>query len=193
MRIQCGFAYGAKMLGEILTLPMEKMVQELEIFFLNTLDRNGRGLRMDVDAPVPTFGTGKFDRFCLSGEFDSYYNDFVYGQWHREHALASGQPPSPPPIALPTPSPPPLSPLPPSPRNQNDGRWNTSSRFQFQIRATTPPWRGADAFVLRPILQHPQSPRGGSYSEFGKSRGTGTYIPSTVRKTVNINVLTLAA
>lgn len=176
MRIQCAFAYGAKMLGEILMLPMEKMVQELEAFFLNTLDRNGRGLRMDVDAPVPTFGTGKFDNFSLNGEFDSYYNDFLYGQWHQEHNLASDQPPSLLPPALP----------PQSPRN-----WDTSCRFQFQNRATTPPWRGADAFVLRPLLQQPQSPGGGSCNEFGRSRGTGTYIPKPVRKIINFNVLTL--
>ncbi|XP_031372713.1 uncharacterized protein LOC116187855 isoform X2 [Punica granatum] len=177
MRIKCAFAYGARTLGTILMLPIEQMVRELETFFLNTLNRNGRGVRLDVDAPVPVFGTGKFERFSLNGELDSYYNDFLHGQQRQEHALSSDQPPSLPSLALTAPA---LAP--PSPRNQNDGRWSPSSRLQFQSRATPSSWRGADAFVPRPHLQHPQSPRAASYIEFGRSRGTGTYIPVTARR-----------
>jgi hypothetical protein len=45
----------------------------LELFFRNTLNRNGKGQRPDIDVPVHAFGTGKSVKPVLVGDCDNYY------------------------------------------------------------------------------------------------------------------------
>ncbi|KAF8009876.1 hypothetical protein BT93_J0764 [Corymbia citriodora subsp. variegata] len=86
-RMRCALAYGAQKLGEILMLPGERLLEGIESFFQNTLDRNGRGLRPDIELAVSAFGTGKIEVADLAGDFPSYYNNLVCSQWHYEHNL----------------------------------------------------------------------------------------------------------
>ncbi|XP_058075306.1 uncharacterized protein LOC131223814 isoform X2 [Magnolia sinica] len=58
-RIRSAFTYGARKLGRILLLPGEGIVDELNKFFMNTLDRHGSGERPDVQDPVPSFRESK--------------------------------------------------------------------------------------------------------------------------------------
>ena len=52
----------------------------LERFFMNTLDRNGKGQRPDVEVPVPAFGTGRSEESVLRGDCESYYGALRYVQ-----------------------------------------------------------------------------------------------------------------
>ncbi|XP_062215662.1 uncharacterized protein LOC133916147 isoform X2 [Phragmites australis] len=47
-RIRTAFSYGARKLGQILTLPSQLVPDEIYSFFKNTLGRNGRGVRPDI-------------------------------------------------------------------------------------------------------------------------------------------------
>lgn len=47
-RIRSAFTYGAKKLGQILLCSEEKIAEELDTFFLNTVERHGNGHRPDV-------------------------------------------------------------------------------------------------------------------------------------------------
>lgn len=83
-RIKSALSLGAQTLREILKLPGESMGAELEKFFVTTIDRNGRGERPDVNAPVCAFGIGRSEESDLWGEYDSYYSSMLYGQaFHR--------------------------------------------------------------------------------------------------------------
>ncbi|ONI24797.1 hypothetical protein PRUPE_2G262700 [Prunus persica] len=83
-RIKSALSLGAQNLREILKLPGESMGAELEKFFVTTIDRNGRGERPDVNAPVCAFGIGRSEESDLWGEYDSYYSSMLYGQaFHR--------------------------------------------------------------------------------------------------------------
>ncbi|VVA18521.1 PREDICTED: PAP/OAS1 substrate-binding domain [Prunus dulcis] len=83
-RIKSALSLGAQNLREILKLPGESMGAELEKFFMTTIDRNGRGERPDVNAPVCAFGIGRSEESDLWGEYDSYYSSMLYGQaFHR--------------------------------------------------------------------------------------------------------------
>ncbi|PQQ05934.1 hypothetical protein Pyn_21567 [Prunus yedoensis var. nudiflora] len=83
-RIKSALSMGAQNLREILKLPGESMGAELEKFFMTTIDRNGRGERPDVNAPVCAFGIGKSEESDLWGEYGSYYSSMLYGQaFHR--------------------------------------------------------------------------------------------------------------
>eukprot|EP00268_Persea_americana_P011133 TRINITY_DN1465_c1_g2_i2.p1 TRINITY_DN1465_c1_g2~~TRINITY_DN1465_c1_g2_i2.p1 ORF type:complete len:984 (-),score=174.72 TRINITY_DN1465_c1_g2_i2:957-3908(-) len=52
-RIRSAFTFGARKLGRILTLPGESMADELNKFFMNTLERHGSGQRPDVQDYFP--------------------------------------------------------------------------------------------------------------------------------------------
>lgn len=52
-RIRSAFTYGARKLGQILLLTVDDIVDELNKFFTNTLERHGSGRRPDVRVFVP--------------------------------------------------------------------------------------------------------------------------------------------
>nr|KYP69481.1 hypothetical protein KK1_008672 [Cajanus cajan] len=86
-RLKFALSYGAKRLKQILTLPGEEMGAALEKFYLNTLDRNGKGERADVDVPVSPFGIGRSEESVLCGDCDSYYGGLQYVQLYRNYAM----------------------------------------------------------------------------------------------------------
>ncbi|QHO16385.1 hypothetical protein S245_034138 [Arachis hypogaea] len=79
-RIRFALSFGARKLKEILALPGEKMGSALERFFMNTLDRNGKGQRPDVEVPVHAFGTGRCEEPVLYGDCENYYDALQYLQ-----------------------------------------------------------------------------------------------------------------
>ncbi|MED6185100.1 hypothetical protein PIB30_053787 [Stylosanthes scabra] len=95
-RIKFALSFGARKLKEILTLPGERMGAALEGFFKNTLDRNGKGQRPDIEVPVHAFGTGRSEEPVLRGDCESYYGALRYVQLHRKHAMPFAAYPSPP-------------------------------------------------------------------------------------------------
>ncbi|XP_025013825.2 uncharacterized protein LOC8260858 [Ricinus communis] len=164
-RIKCALSYGAQRLGEILMLPGENMGAGLENFFINTLDRNGRGERPDAPVPVPTFGTGRSEASDLSGDYDNYYNGILQGQWYHSYSL---------PVS------PQLTP-PSSPSQIQQGcTWDTLSQL-LRWKQNFLSQRGTNVFVPRVPYHHPYAAKvyatASSTDEMGKSRGTGTYIP----------------
>lgn len=54
-RIRSAFTYGAKKLGQILLSSEEKIAEELDKFFLNTVERHGNGHRPDVPNSIFCF------------------------------------------------------------------------------------------------------------------------------------------
>ncbi|KAG8096073.1 hypothetical protein GUJ93_ZPchr0013g37017 [Zizania palustris] len=48
-RIRIAFSYGARKLGQVLLLPLELIPDEIYGFFKNTLNRNGNGVRPDIN------------------------------------------------------------------------------------------------------------------------------------------------
>ncbi|KAL0896636.1 hypothetical protein Bca101_080597 [Brassica carinata] len=60
-RLKHAFTLGARKLKDILTLPGETMGWKLEKFFGNSLEKNGKEQRIDVEELVTTFGTGRSD------------------------------------------------------------------------------------------------------------------------------------
>ncbi|KAK0592027.1 hypothetical protein LWI29_012180 [Acer saccharum] len=164
-RIRCALAYGAQRLKNILMLPGESIGIELENFFTNTLERNGKGQRPDIQVPVPAFGTGRSVVSDLSGDYDSYYNSLLYGQNYHDYILpVSGQ--------FSTPSPP--------SQICNRTGWDTLRQFVRCKRSSFYRW-GAEVFDPRFSVYHPyvsQLPAATfNLDEVEKSRGTGTYIP----------------
>ncbi|KAL5079023.1 hypothetical protein RYX36_007444, partial [Vicia faba] len=81
-RIGYAFAFGAEKLKEILNLPGESMGGALEVFFMNTLNRNGKGQMPDIDVPVPAFGTGRSEEPVLVGDCDSFYGGLQHAQMY---------------------------------------------------------------------------------------------------------------
>eukprot|EP00257_Ricinus_communis_P026003 XP_025013417.1 uncharacterized protein LOC8259537 isoform X2 [Ricinus communis] len=165
-RIKCALSYGAQRLGEILALPGENMGAGLEIFFINTLDRNGRGERPDTLVPVPTFGTGRSEAFDLSGDYDNHYSGLLQGQWYHKYSL-------------------PVSPemTPPSSPSQiqQSFTWDRLSQL-LRCKQNFLSQRGTNVFVPRVPHRHPYAPKvyatASTSDEKGKSQGTGTYIPN---------------
>ncbi|KAF3556643.1 hypothetical protein F2Q69_00017760 [Brassica cretica] len=87
-RLKHAFTLGAKKLKDVLTLPRETMGWKLENFFGNSLERNGKGQRLDVDEPITAFGTGRSELSELRGDFERYFQSLVYGKWfHGETHL----------------------------------------------------------------------------------------------------------
>ncbi|XVF41223.1 hypothetical protein PTKIN_Ptkin01aG0263300 [Pterospermum kingtungense] len=164
-RIKCALSYGAQTLGEILMLPGENMGAGLEKFFVNTLGRNGRGLRPDVQIPVHAFGSGRSETSDLSGDFDGYYNGLLYSKWYHNYALlVPGQP----------------STVSSSSQTQKKSAWNAVRRF-VGCKQNVFTRRGTNVFIPRLPFSHPSALRlpAATYGadEMTKSRGTGTYIP----------------
>lgn len=88
-RIMHAFTLGARKLRDVLSLPGETMGWRLEKFFGNSLERNGKGQRQDVNDPVTAFGTGRSELSELSGDFEGYFGRLVYGQMYHSHRDAS--------------------------------------------------------------------------------------------------------
>ncbi|CAD5325982.1 hypothetical protein ISN45_At03g049300 [Arabidopsis thaliana x Arabidopsis arenosa] len=86
-RIRHAFTLGARKLRDVLSLPGDTMGWRLEKFFRNSLERNGKGQRQDVNDPVTAFGTGRSELSELSGDFDSSFGRLVYGQMYHGHSL----------------------------------------------------------------------------------------------------------
>ncbi|XWS08378.1 hypothetical protein CRYUN_Cryun41cG0074600 [Craigia yunnanensis] len=168
-RIKCALSYGAQRLGEILMLPGENMGMELEKFFVNILDRNGRGQRPDVHIPVHAFGTGRSEVSDMSGDYDGYYNSLLYSQWYHNYALPVPAQPS----AV------------SSPQTQKKSAWNALRSF---VRCNQNSFyrRGTNVFIPRLPFSHPcalQLPAATyGIDKMIKSRGTGTYIPDVTHQ-----------
>ncbi|XP_044462258.1 uncharacterized protein LOC123193376 isoform X3 [Mangifera indica] len=167
-RIRCALLHGAQRLRAILMLPGESIGMELEKFFVNTLDRNGKGHRPDAQVPVSVFGTGRYEESDLSGDFNSYYNGLLYGQWYHDYTL---------------PVPSQLNPsLPPS-EICNKGGWDSLLQFVHCKQNFCYQW-GTEVFVPRLPFCHPYASHlsGATFNvnEVEKSRGTGAYIRDMV-------------
>ncbi|GAU24460.1 hypothetical protein TSUD_319370 [Trifolium subterraneum] len=159
-RIRFALTFGARQLKEILKLPGQSMGGALEVFFMNTLNRNGKGQRPDIDVPVPAFGTGKSEKPVLVGDCDSYYGGLQYVQLYRNHVM-------------------PLVAHTSSPSIPFDAVAHSSSS-SIQQNWYMYYHRGADLYVPRQTFFPPNAPPPPptySLEDMGKSRGTGTYIP----------------
>ncbi|CAH2063978.1 unnamed protein product [Thlaspi arvense] len=82
-RIIHAFTLGARKLRDVLSLPGETMGWRLEKFFRNSLERNGKGQRQDVNDPITAFGTGRSELSELSGDIQVYLERLVYGQMYH--------------------------------------------------------------------------------------------------------------
>ncbi|XP_020212333.1 uncharacterized protein LOC109796896 isoform X2 [Cajanus cajan] len=151
-RLKFALSYGAKRLKQILTLPGEEMGAALEKFYLNTLDRNGKGERADVDVPVSPFGIGRSEESVLCGDCDSYYGGLQYVQLYRNYAM--------PPVTV-------RSSSPSSPSQDDIHALSMQQNWNMFYQS------GTDVYIPGQTLYHPTY----SLEEGGKSRGTGTYIP----------------
>ncbi|CAN1858330.1 hypothetical protein LINPERHAP1_LOCUS42836 [Linum perenne] len=86
-RIKYALSYGAEKLRGILVGPGESIGVGLERFFVNTIDRNGRGQRPDAHDPVPAFGTGRCDASDLNGDYERCHTGLMQGQWYHNYVL----------------------------------------------------------------------------------------------------------
>ncbi|GMI72465.1 hypothetical protein like AT3G56320 [Hibiscus trionum] len=167
-RIRCALTYGTQRLGEILMLPGENMGMGLEKFFVNTLDRNGRGQRPDVQIPVHAFGTGKSEVSDLCGDYDGYYNGLLYSQWYHYYAMN-------------VPVQPTTSVSSSSSQTPKHGALDAIRRL-VRYKRNIFYQKGMNAFIPRLPFYHPcalQLPAAAyGIDNMTKSRGTGTYIPN---------------
>ncbi|XP_039060932.1 uncharacterized protein LOC120205057 [Hibiscus syriacus] len=169
-RIRCALIYGTQTFGEVLMLPGEKMGIGLENFFVNTLNRNGRGQRPDVQVPVHAFGTGKSEVSRLSGDFDVYCNGLLYSQWYHYYALNVPVMPA---TTVSSPS-----------QTPKHGAWD-ALRWFVRCKRNTFYRKGTNFFIPRLQFAHPfalQLPAAYGIDNMTKSRGTGTYIPNMARQ-----------
>ncbi|KAF8402502.1 hypothetical protein HHK36_010587 [Tetracentron sinense] len=74
-RIRSAFSYGARKLGRILLLPGENIADELNKFFINTLDRHVSGQRPDVQDPVLPFGANGSSSASSFSDIDTCAED----------------------------------------------------------------------------------------------------------------------
>ncbi|KAE8655533.1 Melibiase family protein isoform 1 [Hibiscus syriacus] len=167
-RIRCALTYGAQRLGEILMLPGENMGMGLEKFFVNTLDRNGRGQRPDVRIPVHAFGSGKSEVSDLSGDCDGYCNGLLYSQWYHYYAVNVPLQPT---TTVSSSS---------SSQSQKHSAWDALRRL-VRCKRNNFNRKGTNVFIPRLPFSHPTALRL-TASTYGmdnmtKFRGTGTYIP----------------
>ncbi|XP_028768831.1 uncharacterized protein LOC114726413 isoform X2 [Neltuma alba] len=75
-RIRSAFKYGARKLGWILMLPKDKIEDELNKFFANTLDRHGNTQWDDILLPSLAYGARAFD-FSSSSDSRSFPEDMA--------------------------------------------------------------------------------------------------------------------
>ncbi|GAV62491.1 NTP_transf_2 domain-containing protein [Cephalotus follicularis] len=159
-RIRCALSHSAQRLEEILLLPSESMGMGLQKFFMNTLDRNGRGQRPDLQVPVPSFGTQRSQVSDLVGDYDSYYTGLLYSQCYHNYTL---------PVCA---QPRPLS----SPSHfHNRSAW-AAIRQWVRCKRNVFYRRGTDLYVPTLPFRHPYAATF-CIDDRRKSRGTGTYIP----------------
>lgn len=150
-RIKYAFSYGSQKLGEILMLPMARMGRELEKFFKNTLDRNGKGERLDVEDIVPAFGTGRFVSPSIDGELNTFYSNLMYSQWQFGGGCGFD-------------------------RQNYDARWDALSKIVSQKcmdHVSVP----IQPFIPRPFEELLPLPP----ARHTTTKGTGTFIPIMVR------------
>lgn len=147
-------------------LPGENRGEALEKFFVNTLDRNGRGQRPDVHVPVPAFGTGRSEISDLNGDYDSFYGGLQYGQRYHDGTLSVS--------------------LQPYSNPSQMGNKSVRDALALSVRGN---WnmfhrKGTDAFVPALSLCNPNASQLHastlSVRKTWISRGTGTYIPDMV-------------
>jgi hypothetical protein len=172
----------------------------LEVFFMNTLNRNGKGQRPDTDVPVPAFGTGNSEESVLLGDCNSYYGGLQYVQLYRNHAKPLVAHPSS--LSIPFddvahscfPSIPSdvvaHSSHPSIPFNDVAHSSSASIQFDADLLALQQNWYmyyygGSNIYVpnetfFPPNAPIPPLPPTYSLDDIGKSRGTGTYIPDMV-------------
>lgn len=167
-RIKYAFSYGAERLWEALKLPGESMGMALEKFFVNSLDRNGKGQRADAQVPVPAFGTGRSEASDLGGDYSNLYYSMQYGHWYHNYTLYLNSCSSP------------LSS--PSSQTYNESPWDGVRQL---LRSMTHPFyqNDQDVYYQRPLVCHPYASQvpitTNGTDGMVRSRGTGTYIPET--------------
>lgn len=160
-RIKFALSFGARKLKDIFRLPGQRMGAALERFFMNTLNRNGKGQRPDIDFPVPAFGTERFVEPVLYGDSDSFYGGIRYVQSGRNY----GAPP------------PPLPGSPTSPSQADTLALQAHQNWSMLYQ------RGTNVYAPKQAHYPPNSNASHapySLEEAGKSRGTGPYIPDMV-------------
>uniref|UniRef100_A0A6N2LEL4 PAP/OAS1 substrate-binding-related domain-containing protein n=1 Tax=Salix viminalis TaxID=40686 RepID=A0A6N2LEL4_SALVM len=78
-RIRSAFKYGARKLGRILSLPKERIPDELKTFFANTLDRHGSDYRTEVENSELASGARSSDNsVSLSSHSDTFSEDDMH-------------------------------------------------------------------------------------------------------------------
>ncbi|XP_074280523.1 uncharacterized protein LOC141605586 [Silene latifolia] len=85
-RIKSALSYGFQRLSDILILPPEELRAGLERFFNNTLERNGKGKRVDVLIPVPPYGS---ESSVTKNDNIDVLSGIKYGLWLNDYAMKS--------------------------------------------------------------------------------------------------------
>ena len=146
--------------------PGESMVEGLKKFFINTLNRNGRGQRLGVEVPVSLFGTGKFLVSYLSGDYDNQFSGLNYGQRFHKYSL---------PIPVQ-----PCRPTSPSlVQNRSahmQSSWNISALSNTNDFVPRPLCHSNASQLFNTLVVHKTANRASVEAE-SNSTGTGTYIP----------------
>ncbi|XP_008242648.1 PREDICTED: uncharacterized protein LOC103340921 [Prunus mume] len=164
-RICSAFKYGARKLGWILSLPGERIANELNKFFANTLDRHGSNCQTNDKNDALSGGLEALNILLeLGGDFDNHCLNLQYGPYFPGSATS-----------------PPLLPSPPlSPQPWKENQWGVTSeavQFHQNINSQTNingiAW-GAHAYHANDSTLSVAAFRG----EKKKPRGTGTYIPN---------------
>ncbi|CAO2820741.1 unnamed protein product [Amaranthus hypochondriacus] len=158
-RIRSAFSYAAQKLSDILMLPDEHIKNGLENFFKDTLEKNGKGKRADVDVPVPAYGS---EFYACNNISDCLLSGINYGLWFHDQGV--------------------IYPVVPS-TSQNQCVWNNQwpeigynahydQNFYYGTSFDPSPpsyYAGVNSFTLT---------NAAFAEENWKSRGTGTFIPN---------------
>uniref|UniRef100_A0A7C9AQJ3 Polynucleotide adenylyltransferase n=1 Tax=Opuntia streptacantha TaxID=393608 RepID=A0A7C9AQJ3_OPUST len=88
-RIRSALSYGTEKLNDILMLPPAKIAGALETFFVNTLERNGRGRRADLLVPVPAYGAGWSETLSSIEDSDDLLTGIEYDLWFNGYGILS--------------------------------------------------------------------------------------------------------
>ncbi|KAJ8437283.1 hypothetical protein Cgig2_010108 [Carnegiea gigantea] len=84
-RIKSALSYGNQKLGDVIILPPEEIRKGLENFFINTLEKNGRGTRADVRTPVPAYGSRSLEISSPDGDSNDLLIGILYGLWFQDY------------------------------------------------------------------------------------------------------------